>query len=150
MLTGHPRRAAAALALLAATALAATGLAACGGAGGTRTSEASCAAGSPPAYLAKAQIAFIGVMLPGPAVHTGQGDWLTSPARVRVERYLKGTGPRVVTVVTGVTQNAGGVAVAEDGIEATAGQRWTIYTSSTKMPYDTSICGGSAPVSAGT
>jgi len=148
MVTGHPRRAAPALSLLAATMLAATMLAGCGGPGSTSSEGASCAAVSPSAYLASAQIAFVGVMLPGPAVRLGQDDVLTSPARVRVERYLKGGGPRVVTVITGVRQNGDGVAVAEDGIQALAGQRWKIYTTSRNMPYDTSICDGSAPVAA--
>ncbi len=53
----------------------------------------------------------------------------------------------MMTWASGAT---GCAAMAPDGIEATAGQRWTIYTASTKMPYDTSICGGSAPVDAGT
>jgi len=147
MVTGHPRRLAAALSLLAAAALAATGLTACGSPGGTQSSEgASCAAESPSVQFASAQIVFVGVMLPGPAVQMGQGDVLTSPARVRVERYLKGGGPPVVTVITGVTSNASGVTVAGEGIQATAGQRWKIYTTSSTMPYDTSVCGGSAPV----
>ncbi len=97
-----------------------------------------------------AQVAFNGVMLPGPAVSTGQGDVLTSPARVRVVRYLKGGGPRVVTVLTGVRRAAGSdVISAEDGIEAVAGQRWRIYATTSTMPYDTSVCSGSAPLAAG-
>ncbi len=142
MITGHPRRLAAALSLLAAATLAA-----CSSPGGTQSSEgASCAAVSPSVYLALAQIAFVGVMLPGPAVQIGQGDVLTSPARVRVERYLKGGGPPVVTVITGVRQNAEGVAVAEDRIQPLAGQHWKIYATTSTMPYGTSVCGGSAPV----
>ena len=149
MVTGYPRRAAPALSLLAVTTLAVTVLAACSGPGSTHSSEgASCAAVSPSVYLASAQIAFVGVMLPGPTVRLGPGDVLTSPARVRVERYLKGGGPRVVTVITGVQQNGDEVTVAGEGIEPVAGQRWKIYTTSRNMPYDTSVCGGSAPVAA--
>jgi hypothetical protein len=91
---------------------------------------------------------FVGVMLPGPTVSMAQGNVLTSPARVRVVRYLKGDGPRVVTVVTGVSKNGSGVAVSEDGIQALAGQRWQIYVTTGKMPYETSICSGSAPLGA--
>jgi hypothetical protein len=36
----------------------------------------------------------------------------------------------------------------QDGIEPIAGQRWKIYTTSKNMPYDTSVCGGSAPMAA--
>jgi hypothetical protein len=144
MVTGHLRRTAAALSLLTATTIAA-----CSSSGGASTGEgASCAAGSPPAYLASAKIVFVGVMLPGPTVSMAQGNVLTSPARVRVVRYLKGDGPRVVTVVTGVSKNGSGVAVSEDGIQALAGQRWQIYVTTGKMPYETSICSGSAPLGA--
>ncbi len=149
MTTGPLRGAAAALSLLAVATLAA-----CSHPGGTshsggadvRTGAASCAARGPSAYLASAQMAFIGVMLPGPTVSMGQGAMLTSPANVRVVRYLKGDGPRIVTVVTGVTQAGGGVAVSEDGIQALAGQRWKIYATTRDMPYQTSICDGSALV----
>jgi hypothetical protein len=92
---------------------------------------------------------FVGVMLPGPTVSMGQDDVLTSPARVRVVKYLKGDGPRVVTVVTGVTQAGSGVAVSEDGIQALAGQRWQIYATTRNMPYQASICAGSTPLGAG-
>jgi hypothetical protein len=156
MVTGHRRRAAAALSLLTATMIAAcSSSGAAGSPGGTGaagspggTSAGSCAAGSPPAYLASAKIVFVGVMLPGPTVSMAQGNVLTSPARVRVVRYLKGDGPRVVTVVTGVSKNGSGVAVSEDGIQALAGQRWQIYVTTGKMPYETSICSGSAPLGA--
>jgi hypothetical protein len=144
MTPGHLRRDAAALSLLAAITITA-----CSSSGGATTGGgASCAAVSPSVYLASAQIAFVGVMLPGPTVHMGPGDVLTSPARVRVVRYLKGGGPRVVTVVTGVTHAAGGAAVAEDGIQALAGQRWRIYATSRTMPYETSVCSGSTPLGA--
>ena len=158
---GSLRRAAVALGVLAATTIAAcspgtagtstagTGTGTAGTAGTTTagTGEgASCAAASPSAYLASAKIVFVGVMLSGPTVSLGQSQVLTSPARVRVTRYLKGDGPRVVTVVTGVTQAGNGAAVSEDGIQALAGQRWQIYATTRKMPYQTSICDGSRPV----
>jgi len=84
-------------------------------------------------------------MLPGPTVRAGPGDVLTSPARVRVEEYLKGGGPRVVTVVTGVTRTGDEVTSASEGIMPLAGQRWLIYATTRTMPYDTSVCSGSAP-----
>ena len=79
-------------------------------------------------------------MLPGRSVEVGGASVLVSPARVHVTRYLKGTGPTVVSVTTGVT--AANIA-SEDGINPHPGQRWTIYTSSRGEPYETSICDGS-------
>src|SRR5215469_9315414 len=104
---------------------------------------AACASLSPAKQLADAQIAFLGTMLLGPTVKLGGQQILLSPARVRVTRYLKGTGPAIVSVIT-VASHAGDTANAE-GIEPQPGQRWTIYTSSSHMPYQTSICDGSAP-----
>jgi len=105
--------------------------------------EAACASLSAAKQLASAQIAFLGTMLPGPTVKLGSQQVLLSPARVRVTRYLKGTGPAIVSVTTAVS-HAGDTANAE-GIEPQPGQQWTIYTSSRHMPYQTSICDGSAP-----
>lgn len=87
---------------------------------------------------------FTGTALPGPTASAGSaGAVLTSPARFRVTRYLKGSGPAVVTVQTALTANGSGIAADEDGIEPRAGQRWTIYTTSQRVPYDTSDCAGS-------
>jgi len=86
-------------------------------------------------------------MLAGRTVTVGGHSILVSPARVRVARYVKGTGPLVVSVVTGVTQSASGTAVSEDGIQPEAGQQWQIYTSSTGQPFQTSICDGTRPIS---
>jgi len=72
---------------------------------------------------------------------------LASPARFRVVRYLKGSGPRVVTVATALSGRGDAVTADEDGIEPRAGQRWTIYTTSLRMPYASSICGGSCVMS---
>jgi hypothetical protein len=78
-------------------------------------------------------------MLAGRTADLGGHSVLLTPARVRVTRYLKGDGPNVVSVATGITsQNV----VNEDGIEPLAGQHWTIYTRSRRMPYQTSICDG--------
>jgi hypothetical protein len=121
-------------------------LSACGSssnAGVTSGNGASCANRSAAAYLASARIAFIGIMLPGPAASTGQGNVLVSPARVRVTRYLKGGGPHIVTVVTAITRNGSMTSVNEDGIQALPGQSWRIYGTTQHMPYMTSICAGS-------
>jgi hypothetical protein len=78
-------------------------------------------------------------MLAGRTADLGGHSVLLTPARVRVTRYLKGDGPNVVSVATGITsQNV----VNEDGIEPLAGQHWTTYTRSRRMPYQTSICDG--------
>lgn len=82
-------------------------------------------------------------MLRGPATHNGV---LGSPARMRVERYLKGHRPRVVRINTALTIESDAIAVREDGIEPRAGQRWKIYTRSRHQPFDTSICLGSTRV----
>jgi hypothetical protein len=119
-------------------------MAACAGPARVSTSgDAACASLSPAKHLASAQIAFAGTMLPGPTVKLGGQQVLRSPARVRVTRYLKGTGPAVVSVTTAIS-HAGDTANAE-GIEPQPGQQWTIYTPSRHMPYQTSICDGSTP-----
>jgi hypothetical protein len=127
-------------ALIPAALIAAAGCGSPPGPGGT--SAGSCAARNPAALLAAARTAFTGVMLPGPTVRTGSGRVLASPARVRVERYLKGDGPAIVTVTTGIRRTDGDTVVSEDGIQPQAGQRWTIYTTSQHAPFQTSICQG--------
>ena len=67
-------------------------------------------------------------MLPGPTARLGRRPVLSSPARMRVERYLKGHGPRTVRVDTAVTIEPRRHAVGEDGIAPRAGERWKIYT----------------------
>jgi hypothetical protein len=103
---------------------------------------ASCAALSPAAQFAGARRVFVGEMLPGPTARMGGRQVLASPARMRVASYLKGHGPRTVIVDTAVTVDRHGIAVAEDGIEPRAGQRWKIFTNSRHQPFDTSICAG--------
>lgn len=109
----------------------------------TTAAAASCAGLSPAQQFSAARRVFVGVMLPGPTAPRGV---LGSPARMRVERYLKGGGPRIVQVRTGVTVEGGSTTVAEDGIEPRAGERWKIYTGSRRQPFDTSVCLGSARV----
>lgn len=144
MVTSRPRlRAMVPGALSAVLVAVVAGLSACGSsAGSSQSSGGSCAAGTPPGYLAAARAAFVGVMLSGPVVDSV----LTSPARVRVLRYLKGSGPAVVTVTTAVTRSGSDVVGNGEGITPRAGERWMIYTTSRAMPYQTSVCGGSALV----
>lgn len=133
---------------VAAVPLALAAPAGCGGSGAaTVNSGGACGGPGPPSasqYLASATVAFVGVMLPGPDVEVGSGKALTSPARVRVIRWLKGSGRPIVTVQTGVIKNSAGVAENEDGIVPGVGQRWVIYATSKRMPYETSVCSGSA------
>jgi hypothetical protein len=83
----------------------------------------------------------MGTMLAGPTAHIGGKDLLVSPAKVRVSRYMKGHGPKVVRVLTGI-QSAN--TVNAEGIAPRVGQRWLIYSSSNAAPYATSICAGSS------
>ena len=104
---------------------------------------ASCAGTTPAQALAHARLVFDGTMLAGPVVGLGPHEELLSPARVRVNRYLKGHGPRIVRVQTAVSRSQHGMVHAEDGIQAEPGQRWVIYTNGTRQPFLTSICAGS-------
>jgi hypothetical protein len=104
---------------------------------------ASCAGFTAPQQFAAAKVVFDGDMLPG-AIVPGSNGILASPARVRVEHYLKGNGPAVVTVQTAIKAlHAGTTQVGEDGIRPRAGERWRIYASTDSEPYSTSICLGS-------
>jgi hypothetical protein len=104
---------------------------------------ASCAGLTRPQQFAAAKVVFDAVMLPG-APAPGTNGVLASPARARVERYLKGTGPALATVQTAITTLPGGAErVSEDGIRPRVGEHWRIYASSTTQPYATSICLGS-------
>lgn len=107
------------------------------------SSGQACLARSASAHLALARVAFIGITLPGATVSAGRGRVLASPMRIRIVRYLKGSGPRIVTVITAATQNGSTVSLNEDGIQAQAGQRWRIYATTQRIPYNTSICAGS-------
>ena len=107
---------------------------------------ASCAAVTPAEQFKQARFVFDGTMLPGPVVRLGNTRYLSSPARVHVLRYLKGRGPTVVRVQTGLRATRNGVAGNSEGIEPRAGQRWRIYTGSARQPFATSICSGSRPL----
>ncbi|MGZ4168830.1 MAG: hypothetical protein ACXVRW_11240 [Solirubrobacteraceae bacterium] len=62
---------------------------------------------------------------------------------MRVIRYLKGRGPRVVRVQTALRAVRHGVIGNSEGIEPRAGQRWRIYANGVRQPVGTSICSGS-------
>ena len=104
---------------------------------------ASCAALTRSQQLATAKLVFDGQVLPGAqAPHTN--GILASPARVRVDHYLKGSGPASVTVQTAIkVVSSTAEQVSEDGIQPRAGEHWRIYTSTASQPYATSICLGS-------
>lgn len=104
---------------------------------------ASCAGLTPSQQFAAARVVFDGEMLSGATSSHADGI-LTSPARVRVERYLKGSGPARVSVQTAIRAvNSRTVRVTEDGIRPRASEHWRIYASTASEPYATSICLGS-------
>jgi hypothetical protein len=95
----------------------------CGGGGGvahvsSRPADevhavaASCVGLTAAQQFAAARIVFDGTMLPGPTVRLGRGRVLSSPARVRIIRYLKGNGPLTVRVETAAARTGGGIAVS--------------------------------------
>jgi hypothetical protein len=108
--------------------------------------SASCAGLSPAQQFAAARTVFVGVMLPGPTTVRDGRHVLRSPAKMRVERYLKGHGPSLVKVATAVTIESDAIGITEDGVEPQAGERWKIYSRSAGQPFSTSICLGSAQV----
>jgi hypothetical protein len=120
------------------------------GCGGSATSSnaivgggASCAALSRAQQVKDSTTVFDGTTLRGPTVQVGPTQVLLSPARLRVSRYLKGDGPRVVEIQTAVTRRGSGLAEGEDGIQAGPGERWRIYAVGKSQPFLTSICDGS-------
>lgn len=149
--TRGPRRASSVETALIAVALVLAGCGSATATGDTSTqaTTASCAALTRAAQFAGARTVLTGTMLAGATARLGNRTVLASPARVRVSRYLKGTGPRVVRVETAVTITKTGTRVAEDGIAPRAGQRWKIYSISKRSPYQTSICSGSRRLTSG-
>jgi hypothetical protein len=111
--------------------------------GGTRAVAASCVGVSTGQEYRSARLVFDGRMLPGATVSTDDHRVLSSPARVEVNRYLKGHGPRIVRVQTGVTANSNGVTENSEGILPIAGERWRIFTDRSRQPLPTSDCNDS-------
>ena len=102
-------------------------------------SAASCAF-TPAHFIRQAPTEFIAIALAGPSHSVGNTDALVSPARMQVLRWLKGHGPRIVAVQTGIS--AAG-RLTEDGIVPHHGERWRIVSMSRAEPYSTSACLGS-------
>jgi hypothetical protein len=143
---GRSPRAALALLIAPVAALAVACGSAAGGTGGTGGSTgggASCADRTPAQLLAGAKVVFVGTALPGRTINGSHG-LLVTPARMRVIRYLKGSGPAAVTVQTAVSPSGNGIGA--EGVMAHPGQRWKVYSSSLHMPYPTSVCDGSHQV----
>ncbi|MEP7334145.1 MAG: hypothetical protein ABI717_00055 [Actinomycetota bacterium] len=69
----------------------------------------------------------------------------TGIQRFRVDRYLKGRGPRIVRVATGNIRRADGSgSVTSVSIVVRRGERWRIYAQgSTRKVLRTSLCDGS-------
>lgn len=112
-------------------------------AGGTRAVAASCVGLTARQEFRAARLVFDGTMLPGPTAMASHRQVLSSPARLRVTKYLKGRGPRIVRVRTAVTSTKRGVTVNSEGILPIVGQRWRIYTDRSRQPLPTSDCNGS-------
>ena len=103
---------------------------------------ASCAVLSARQQFYAARVVFDGTMLPGATVRDGHRRVLSSPASVRVIRYLKGQGPRIAGVATAVTRNGSSVVVNGDGIDPLAGERWRVYANDAAQPLARSVCAG--------
>ena len=99
--------------------------------------EASCIYLTPAQQRARAAVVFDGVVLEGPTATVIQ--------RFRVLRYLKGRGPRIVRVSTGVVQRPDGTgSVTSVSIVAKRGERWRIYgRGSASRVVKSTICDGS-------
>lgn len=112
----------------------------------TVNGSASCVRGTTAQYLAAAKIAFEGVILRGPVLNTAEGAMQVSPARVRVTLYLKGNGPKIVTVKTALERSGEGLITDAEGITPKVGQHWIIYAVTGTAPFSTSVCAGSKPI----
>lgn len=89
--------------------------------------------------LAAAEFVFEGLVVRGPY----------SPARLNVLRYIKGSGPREVSVETGSMKNRDGTVTSSSvGISPHPGETWLIYGLGTrKGAVITSTCAGSRRLS---
>lgn len=74
-----------------------------------------------------------------------EGPTATGVQRFRVLRYLKGGGPAVIRVATGVARNPDGSWVASgEGLFVRRGERWRIFARGpSRRILRTSICDGS-------
>jgi hypothetical protein len=105
------------------------------------SASALCAASSERQQFQRAEVVFVGIAMRGPNAHRGQ---LLSPARFWVVRYLKGTGPRVVSVQTGLSRKGNVLRGISIGIDPRAGEPWKIFGAwSRSGVVRTSRCTGS-------
>ena len=74
-----------------------------------------------------------------------EGPTATGVQRFHVLRYLKGGGPAVIRVATGVARNRdGGGVTSGEGLLVRRGQRWRIFArGSPRRVLRTSVCDGS-------
>ena len=118
--------------------------------GSTVPASASCVFTPLDVAFRFSKVVFVGRALPGPTVGgSGPGSlFLVTPARVRVDHYVKGSGPAEVKVETGVISTSGGrFSMLEDGIFPRAGDWFVIYFNETKNGViQTSGCSASRKV----
>ncbi len=99
--------------------------------------NASCFFQTPAQQRARAHVIFDGIVLEGPTA--------TGVQRFRVLRYLKGRGPRIVRVSTGVVRRPDGTGnTTSVSIDAKRGERWRIYgRASAERVVGSTLCDGS-------
>ena len=104
---------------------------------GAATAQASCIFMTSAEQRARADVIFDGVPLEGPTA--------TGVQRFKVTRYLKGRGPGIVRVSTGVVRRADGSgSTTSVSILARRGERWRIFAQgSSRRILRTSVCDGS-------
>jgi len=103
---------------------------------------AQCVARSPAAISGDAKVIVDAVALPSSSSLDGL---LLSPARFRVERYDKGSGPNEIDVVTGDMRTVdGGLASLSEALHVVAGERWRLIGSRDGAARLTPACGASA------
>ena len=105
------------------------------------SASAQCLASSEQQQFDRAELVFVGIAMRGP---NAKGGRLLSPARFWVVRYLKGTGPKVVRVETGLRRVGRVLRGVSTGIDPRAGEPWKIVgTRSRSGVVRTSRCTGS-------
>jgi hypothetical protein len=135
--------------LLASSAAILTGCAAGAGAAENPVrgaAAASCAAQTNAQQFARARLVVIATALSGPTLRTGSRRVLVSPARMHLIRYLKGHVPKILPVRTAFTVHGRTVSGSGECISPSAGERWKLYLSGRRSPYQTSVCAGSRRV----
>ena len=100
--------------------------------------QASCLPSTPEQQRQRADVIFLGAAIEGPMP--------TGVQRFRVARYEKGSGPREVSVATGVIRRADGSgSTTSVSIEAVPGQTWRVFARrAAKGVLETNQCDGTA------